>query len=286
MRCYPVFHEDLASSVCCIIVQMMLALGMLLPVQAEEWQILTPGLELRQFLVPDQRGDLAGEQGVLAVLRIDPQKYEFVLGAAKASGSMLTMQEWARRENFLAVINAGMFRSDNRMLSTGFMRDARVMVNSYVHPAYGALLAFQPRDPSLPPIRWVDLKSEPNWQAYLTAYDGIIQNYRLFSSNRVNLWTPDERRHSAAGIGVDADGNVLFIHCRPLVTMAEFSQALLDLPLNLRGAMYVEGGADAAMYIGAGSFVGRYVGEFQTDFFQGSNKNFWPAPNVLGIRPK
>lgn len=253
---------------------------------AEEWRLLAPGLELREFLVPDQFGDLAGQQGGMAVLRIDTARYDLALGSALNSGGMRSMQDWARLSGFSAVINAGMFRSDDRLRSTGYMRDTGVMVSDFLHPGYGAFLAFHPREASLPRVRWVDRKLDPDWEAVLTAYDGIIQNYRLISRERENLWAQNDRRHSAAAIGMDASNRVLFIHCRPKVTLHEFAQALLDLPLDLVGAMYVEGGADAAMYVDVPGYVGRFVGEYQSDFFQGSNRNFWPAPNVLGIRPR
>jgi hypothetical protein len=253
---------------------------------AEDWRPLAPGLELREFLIPDQQGDLAGLQGHMAVLRIDPERYDLALGSALNAGEMYSMQEWARRMGFAAVINAGMFRSDDRLRSTGYMRDARVTVNAFIHPNYGAFLAFQPRDPSLPRVRWVDRKADQDWQDVLDSYDGIVQNYRLISRDRENLWEPGDRRHSAAAIAMDREGRLLFVHCRPQVSMHEFAQALIELPLDLIGAMYVEGGADAAMFVDAGGYVGRFVGEYQSDFFQGSNRNFWPAPNVLGIRPR
>lgn len=253
---------------------------------AEEWRFLAPGLELREFLMPDRVGDLAGEQGVLAVLRIDPGCYDFHLGSALETGTMLTVGEWSRRFGFTAAINAGMFRSDDRLRGTGYMRDGNLMVNDYIHPAYGAFLLFGPKDPALPPVRWIDRKLDQNWRTALDRYAGVIQNYRLISHDRQNLWTQDDPRHSAAAIGMDQGGRVLFIHCRTGVSMREFAQTLLDLPLDLIGAMYVEGGADAGMYVDAPAFTGRWVGEYKSDFFQGSNKNFWPVPNVLGIRPK
>lgn len=253
---------------------------------AEEWRLLAPGLELREFLIPDQVGDLDGRQGGMAVLRIDPGRYEVRLGSALVAGRMRSMQEWALYSGFTAVINAGMFRADDRLRSTGYMRDRDVEINPYIHPNYGAFLAFQPRDPALPSLRWVDRKSDPDWQMVLASYDGIIQNYRLISRERENLWEPSPNRHSGAAIAMDQGGRLLFIHCRPRLSMHEFAQALIDLPLDLIGAMYVEGGADAAMYIDADGYVGRFVGEYRSDFFQGSNRNFWPAPNVLGIRPR
>ena len=256
------------------------------PLRAEEWRPLEAGLELREFLTPDRVGDLAGEQGVLAVLRIDPARYALSLGSALETGVMLTVGEWSRRFGFTAAINAGMFRSDDRLRGTGYMRDGKLEVNTFVHPGYGAFLLFNPTDPSLPAVRWVDRKHDQDWRAALAQYQGVIQNYRLISRDRQNLWTQDAPRHSAAAIGMDQAGRVLFIHCRTSVSMREFAQALLDLPLDLVGAMYVEGGADAAMYVSVPGFTGRWVGEYKSDFFQGSNKNFWPVPNVLGIRPK
>lgn len=254
--------------------------------QAEDWKILAPGLELREFIIPKNEGELSGAQENLAVLRIDLSRFDLVLGAALKTGRSLPMPEWVRHHGFVAAINAAMFRADDRMRSTGFMRDSEVVVNSFVHPDYGAFLAFQPRDPSLPSVRWVDRKLDDNWQEILASYDGVIQNYRLISRDRQNLWEPSPRRHSAAAVAMDQQGRLLFIHSRPPLSLHEFAQALLHLPLDLVGAMYVEGGADAAMYVHVNNFTGRWVGDYQTDFFQGSNKHFWPAPNVLGIRRK
>lgn len=268
------------------LVAIVLAACAVFPVHAEDWRPLKPGLELREFLIPDQVGDLDGNQGGIAVLRINPEKFDVVLATALETGEPRTMKEWARFGGFVAVINAGMFRSDDRLRSTGFMRNAEMVVNSFLHPSYGAFLVFHPRERGLPPLRWVDRKHDADWAQILDGYDGVIQNYRLIGKNRENLWTPSELRHSAAAIGMDQRGWLLFMHCRPRLSTYEFAQALLDLPLDLFGAMYVEGGADAAMFVEADTFVGRWVGEYRSDFFQGSNTNFWPAPNVLGIRPK
>lgn len=252
--------------------------------RAEEWKVLAPGLELCQFAVGAGSAVDSGDR--LAALRIDPSRYSFALGSAVTGGQPKTMKEWAADNRFAAVINAGMFRADDRMRSTGFMRDRDVTVNRYLHPDYGAMFAFQPWDRSLPAVRWVDRKLDSDWQDVFGQYAGIIQNYRLISRNRENLWAPGDRRHSVAAIGMDSQGRVLFIHCRPELSMHEFAQTLLDLPLDLIGAMYVEGGADAAMYVEIGAYSGRWVGEYQTSFFEASNMHFWPAPNVLGIRKK
>ncbi len=254
--------------------------------QADDWQALAPGLELREFVISNLEGDTLESQGSLAVLRIDLTRFDLVLGAALKTGRSLPMPEWVRQHGFVAAINAAMFRADDRLRSTGFMRDNKVVVNSFMHPDYGAFLVFQPQDPSLPAVRWVDRKQDDDWQDILAKYNGVIQNYRLISRDRQNLWEPTLRRHSVAAVAMDQQDRLFFIHSRPPLSLHEFAQALLDLPLNLVGAMYVEGGADAAMYVQVNNFTGRWVGEYQTDFFQSSNKHFWPTPNVLGLRLK
>ena len=253
--------------------------------QAEDWKVLAPGLELREVVIPGHTESLEG-QGDLAILRIDLTRFDLVLGAALKTGRALPMPDWVRQHGFVAAINAAMFRADDRLRSTGFMRDSQVVVNSFLHPDYGAFLVFQPRDPSLPMVRWVDRKLDEDWQDILSHYHGVIQNYRLISRERENLWAPTLRRHSVAAVAMDDQNRLFFIHSRPSLSLHEFAQALLDLPLNLVGAMYVEGGADAAMYVQVNNYTGRWVGEYQTDFFQSSNKHFWPTPNVLGIRLK
>lgn len=271
-----------SSAVLCLFFLGVLAL----PCHAE-WEVVAPGLELREFVMPDPgSGDLSGAQGSVAVLRIDPNRFTLRVGSVLNTGQAVTVQDWARQHRFVAVINAGMFRADDRQRSTGYLRDKDLVVNSFIHPDYGAFLVFGPKEPGLPVVRWVDRRANEDWGQIIARYDGVIQNYRLFNAERVNLWPADERRHSAAAIGMDQQGRVLFVHCRPKVSMHEFTQALLDLPLELIGAMYVEGGADAAMYVQSNGWVGRWVGEYRTSFFQGSNKNFWPVPNVLGILPK
>lgn len=260
--------------------------SLVLPVQAENWEKLAPGLEMREFVIPDQAGPVHQDSGTLVALRIDLNRFELVLTTALKSGRVLTIPEWVRQYSLVAAINAGMFRADDRLRSTGYMRDQQGVVNSFMHPDYGAFLVFQPRDLALPPVQWVDRKFDKNWQEILSQYDGVIQNYRLISKERENLWPPSARKHSVAAVAMDDQQRLFFIHSRPPLSLHEFAQALLDLPLNLMGAMYVEGGADAAMYAQVNNFTGRWVGEYQTDFFQSSNKHFWPVPNVLGIRFK
>ncbi|BDV01772.1 hypothetical protein TDMWS_18570 [Thermodesulfomicrobium sp. WS] len=245
------------------------------------WIPVAPGMELRLFSIPRDTSE-----GTVAVLRLDPSRVELELGTALASGRSRTVEDWAAAHNFTAVINAGMYRMDERFLSTGFLRDKSVEVNTFFHPNYGALFLFQPKRPDLPPVRFVDRTADPHWRAHMDDYFGVMQNYRLFGPDRQNAWPATGKPHSQAALAVDAAGRVLLLHCRPRITTGQFAQILLELPLELAGAMYLEGGADAALFVQTPSGPRRFVGEYASDLAAASNEHFWPVPNVLGARPK
>ena len=179
-----------------------------------------------------------------------------------------------------------MYRMDQRLLSTGFLRDKSTEVSTFLHPDYGALFLFQPKRPDLAAVRFVDRTTAPHWRAHMDDYFGVMQNYRLFGPDRQNLWPATGKPHSHAALAVDAAGRVLLIHCRSRISTGQLAQILLDLPLELMGAMYLEGGADAALFVQTPSGPMRFVGEYASDLAATSNEHFWPVPNVLGARPK
>ncbi|MBZ4685912.1 MAG: hypothetical protein JG774_1657 [Desulfomicrobiaceae bacterium] len=270
----------------CTVMAMLLAPGGLASVALAAdpesvWRPIAPGMELRLFPVPQNTSE-----GTVAVLRLDPFLVELELGTALASGRSRTVEDWAAARNFTAVINAGMYRMDERLLSTGFLRDKSGEVSTFLHPNYGALFLFQPKRPDLPPVRFVDRNADPHWRAHMDDYFGVMQNYRLFGPDRQNVWPATGKPHSQAALAVDAAGRVLLVHCRPRISTGQFAQILLELPLDLAGAMYLEGGADAALFVQTPSGPMRFVGEYASDLAATSNEHFWPVPNVLGARPK
>ena len=236
-------------------------------------------MEFRFFALPRR----SPKEGI-AILRMDPTLIHFELAAALRHGQSLTAEAWADAYGFAAVINAGMFRLDDRRLGTGYLRDANGIVSSFLHPNYRAFFLFSPRRPGLPPVRFVDRDTEPQWQTIMEDYHGVIQNYLLFGPSRTSVWPSTDRRHSQAALGVDETGRVVWIHCRPSLTTPEFVQTILDLPLHLTGAMYLEGGADAALFFRTPHGPMRFVGEYSTGPVLTSNEHFWPVPNVLGAR--
>ena len=59
---------------------------------------------------------------------------------------------------------------------------------------------------------------------------------------------------------------------------------LLELPIGLKQAMYVEGGADAQLYINTGNEEHEFIGSYSTGSREHDENNYSrPIPNVLGL---
>jgi hypothetical protein len=239
------------------------------------WQALEPGLEA---VLLDGPADGPGDRKI-AVIRIDPARFELRLLSASApgEGAMRTARDWAYRTGASAAINASMYQEDYRT-SVSLMR-TREHVNQRRVSKDKAVLAFDPLVSGVAPVRIVDRECDDLDQAS-PRYGTLVQSIRMVSCDRRNVWTPSPRRFSAAAIGIDRRGRVLFIHARTPWPMHDLVKALLALPIDLAQAMYVEGGPEAQVFARGGGREVERIGTFES---RGATENAhaWPVPNVV-----
>jgi uncharacterized protein YigE (DUF2233 family) len=241
------------------------------------WQTWEPGLEVAELEGP--RG-VTGD-GKITVVRIDPARFELRLlnASAPGEGSLRTARAWAGRAGAVAAINASMYQEDYRT-STGLMR-TRAHVNHRGVSRDKAVLAFEPSVVGVAPVRIIDRECE-DLDASGKAYATLVQSIRMVSCDRRNVWAPSDRRFSTAAIGVDGKGHVLFVHARSPWPVHQLVDALLALPLDLRQAMYVEGGPEAQLYVRGGGRELEKVGGFESSLGEMTdNRDAWPIPNVV-----
>lgn len=219
----------------------MLALPLLVALQAaaapageaargpSPFAALEPGLELALLPGPPaEEGD-----GLVAVVRIDPARFELRLlnASAPGEGNPRSVRDWAFRAGASAAINASLYQADWRT-ATGLMR-TRDHVN---HARVGrdrAVLAFDPLASGVPPVRIIDLACEPLEPA-AQLYGSLVQSIRMVSCQRAGVWAPSERRFSTAAVGVDGAGRLLLVHARSPWPVHELVAALLAAPIDLR----------------------------------------------------
>jgi hypothetical protein len=244
------------------------------------WHTLEPGLELGTFAAP--RAAELGDSRI-RVLRIDPRRFELVLLNASGTreGQALTAREWCRRHGLVAAINASMYQEDLRT-SVSLMRTREHANNRHVTRDM-TVLAFDPREAGLPPVKIIDLECErlEDWQ---DKYGTLIQSIRMLSCNRRNVWQQQPRRFSTSAIGTDRQGRVLFVHVRSPFSTHDLIDMLTQLDLELERLMYTEGGEKAQLYVAGPDGGHEFVGSFETALDEsGNNREAWPLPNVVGV---
>jgi hypothetical protein len=238
------------------------------------WRTLEPGLETGLFDGPS--GALG--DGKIAVVRIDPGIFELRLlnASAPGQGAPLSARGWADRAGASAVVNASMYQEDYRT-AVSLMR-TRDHVNQRHVTRDRAALAFDPSDRKLPAVRMIDRDCD-DLDAVAHNYGTVIQSIRMISCERRNVWAPSPRRFSVAAVGIDGRGRVLFLHSRSAWPVHELVDALLELPLDLRQAMYVEGGPEAQLFVRGGGAEMERLGAFESA--QTAARDGWPVPNVI-----
>jgi hypothetical protein len=246
------------------------------PVEAGPFAPLEPGLDLALLRGPPvEEGD-----GLIAVVRADPARFEVRLlnASAPGEGSPHSVREWAWRSGASATINASLYQEDWRT-AVGLMR-SRTHVN---HARIGkdrAVLAFDPLVAGAAPVRIVDRDCE-ELEAVARSYGSLVQSIRMVSCERKPVWAPSERRFSSAAIGIDGAGRLLLIHARSPWPVHVLVEALLAAPIDLRQAMYVEGGPEAQLYVrGGGTELLRLGATGRALELPG---NGMPVPNVIAL---
>ncbi len=244
------------------------------------WTELEPGLDFAQLEAP-ARSHLGDSR--IRVLRIDPERFELRLlnASANADASPQAAKAWCREHGLVAAINASMYQQDHRT-SVSLMKTRHHVNNSHLSKD-NAVLAFDRLDPGVPPVQIIDRKLQ-DFEALKSRYGTLVQSIRMVTLERENVWQQQARRWSTAAVAMDRQGRVLFVHCRSPYSVHDFIDMLLELPIDLKNAMYVEGGPEAQLYVDSGGRSIELMGSFETGFFEtDDNLQGWPIPNVVGV---
>jgi hypothetical protein len=246
---------------------------------ASPFRRLEPGLELAEF-----PSDLAaGGDRLIHVVRVDPKHYRLRLlnASADPQAAALTARQWAERNHLAAAINASMYQADLR--SSVALMQTRGHVNNPRLTKDKAILAFDPIDPAMPPVQIIDRECQ-DFEALRRSYGTLVQDIRMVSCDGKNVWAAQPYAWSVAAVGIDRQGRVLLLHTRAPHTTHDFIEALLGLPLDLKNAMYVEGGREAQMFVRGGGHDYEFTGT-SDEADPGRTSVAWPIPNVIGVEP-
>lgn len=246
------------------------------------WEKLGEGLYLGEFEAdPDSKG--CG----ITILKIDPLFYDFqIFSASEHDRRSRAVSQWTQDFSLTAAINASMYQGVDFLKSTGYMRNYRHSNNTHINRSFGAFLAFNPVDPSLPRVQIIDRRLQKDWKDTIKKYRSVVQNYRMVSFGKKRGWPQQTRKHGTAAIGMDTENRVLFILSRVALSTHDLIRTLLSLPINIQSAMYVEGGPQAALHLKTSNRSMTWLGVCGENFVVADHVFEFEIPNVIGVRKR
>ena len=243
---------------------------------------LGPGLTVERW--PIAATPAAGGPPCVDVLRADPATFALrVLSQATDDPTPRSAAAWRDAFHLTAVTNAGMFHASGKpvglIIADGVVRsDDNTKMSGY--------LAWDPVTAADPAVTIIGRDCPGFDLASLRArYHSIVQSYRMLGCVGQALPWKDPKQYSAAALGLDRSGRLVFLHARSAVTMAELSAALGAH--DLAGALFLEGGPEASLVArGPDGEISR-VGSYETNFVENDgNQAFWNLPNVIALLPR
>ncbi|MDL2266925.1 phosphodiester glycosidase family protein [Desulfovibrio sp. OttesenSCG-928-G15] len=216
------------------------------PAQAKlHFTKVRPGVE---FAVASMDGEKPSfTDDAFIAIRISPKNNIFTLCMASQSGQSRSLPDWAVKERLIAGINAGMYLPDHKT-NTGYMRSGSTINNPAMGGRLGAFFVAARKNNRLPKADIIE-KSLAGWEKRLAAYDTVVQNYRLVSSDGKMLWQEGKSSHSIAVVAKDKKGNLLFVLCQKSLSVEDFTRTLKEFIPNVGVVMYVEGGSEAGLFL-------------------------------------
>ena len=253
--------------------------------QGIKWQKVDDGLHYAEIPAPIK--STAGDQ-IINILKIDPAQYTFELASAKNDDKKKrTAAQWCERKDWIAAINAGMFRTDG-LTNVALQGHYKEINNNVKKKDYGAIACFNAKEDGLPNFDLVDLNCQ-EWDVIKTQYNSFLQGMRMIDCHQKPLgWNKQaDMKSSMVTLAQDLDGNVLFIFCRSPYSANDMISMVLELPLKVRNMMYLEGGPESSLVVKHNGFKVEKNGSFETRFNENDDINqAWPLPNLLGIRKR
>ena len=250
------------------------------PVNSTAWKNLEPGLDFGIFKAPKKS---AFGDSLIRVLRADTRLFALKLlnSSALTPPKRHSVKKWVNQNSLVAAINASMYQK-NQVSSVSYMKTGKHVNSTWVSKDK-TVLAFDPAEKNIPTVKIIDRECE-DFTTLRNQYETLIQSIRMVSCKGENVWEPQNKMWSTAAIGTDHHGRVLFIHVRSPYSTHELINMLLQLPIDLKRAMYVEGGADAQLYINTGKVEHEFIGSYSTGSREHDENTFSrPVPNVLGL---
>jgi hypothetical protein len=248
------------------------------------WENLCEGLDICEADAPKKS---SVSDSKITIVKINPDKFDFMLLTATEHGATKPVNAWADSFNLNIVVNAGMYELSNGLINRGFMKNYDHMNNATVNPSYNSMIALNPVDTTENAFAILDLQCNP-WNNVKNDYHCYAQGMRMIDCNGQALgWNKRKQSCSMLVAAIDAENNIYYVFSRSPYTHNEMIGFMLDFPFELSNAIYIEGGPETSIYIKVGDRIIEKIGSYVSETYPNDdNDHFWELPNVIGMRSK
>ena len=250
------------------------------------FQKLDTGLYFAEISAPIQ--SIIGDSKI-SILKIVPKNYTFHLFAASEYEKTLrTARQWADKFNLNAVFNAGMYSYKFFRKNIGYMKNYNHYNNKKVDVNLNGIIAFNPNKKNIAYFKIFDLSCH-KIDEIKQNYNSIIQGMRMIDCNgNAVSWNRNKKMISSIlAISTDKSGNVLLFFTRSPYNVNDMISMMLELPLQINAAIYLEGGPETSLALNANDLIfdrfGSYVSVYREN---DTNSRYFKLPNVIGIKKK
>jgi len=220
-----------------------------------------------------------GATPCLDVVRADLHQYRLrILTAARDGNGSHPAPWWRDAFHLVAVTNAGMFHEEGDPVGL-VVEDGVALGND--NKTFSGYLAFDETGAT------ITGRDCPGFDlaALRKRYRNVVQSGRLLGCDGKALPWKDKKQYSSAAIGVDREGQVVFLHARDAITMTELAAAVAEL--DLQGALFLEGGPEASLVVRGPKGELARMGSYETGFVENDgNQSFWWLPNVIALEAR
>jgi uncharacterized protein YigE (DUF2233 family) len=217
----------------------------------------------------------------IAVLRIDPRRARIrVLHYSRQPEHQpMTIVEWLRRSDALAVFNAGQYYPDYSYM--GLLVSEGVAISTRPHPSYQAALVASPigAGPSARVLDLTNLHIDPKHLEWRE----VAQSFMLFDTTGTLRIRRSSQVANRTVVGEDREGRLLAITSEGGYTLYEFAQLLQAAPFGLTHAMSMDGGDEAELCIRSGGFRYASFGPWKPDRVPDAPGAQVPLPAVIAV---
>lgn len=254
----------------------------LVTIDYSKWTILTPGIDYIEQAAP-LRSKIGDSK--LSILRIDPLQFQFEIHAATNYDSISRdVYKWADSFKLNIVFNASMYDLRKPLVSRGYLKVGDHFNNSQLLPGWNSMIAVKNSQNMEQEIAILDLTCN-KWESEKDNYFSFAQGIRMLDSNGNPMNWGKVQSCSMLVAAEDPSGRFYLIFCRSPYTQNEMIQFMRQMPYKLRNGIYLEGGPETSLLIDINEHCIEKIGSWVSKVWEkDSNKNFWPLPNVIGVK--